>query len=173
MAALAARLSGSVGTAEDACDRALTALGPDSYADDTAILAVVRTGSADAPALTAAIELSASTREVRSARRFVDATLRDWNLPSYSQSVVLAVNELVANAARHATGPVRIQLDRGPQALTVNVWDASPAAPAEADPGPYDEGGRGLRIVTALTDRWGSEHLRSGKRVWFELDLPS
>jgi len=29
--------------------------------------------------------------------------------------------------------------------------------------------GRGLLLVKAIADRWGSEEHRGGKRVWFEL----
>jgi hypothetical protein len=35
------------------------------------------------------------------------------------------------------------------------------------------EHGWGLRIVDALCSRWGTEADHSGKRVWFELDIPA
>jgi hypothetical protein len=35
-----------------------------------------------------------------------------------------------------------------------------------------DEGGRGLQLVTALCDRWGTRYLRTGKCIWTEQSLP-
>ncbi|MCX4980600.1 ATP-binding protein [Streptomyces sp. NBC_00572] len=35
---------------------------------------------------------------------------------------------------------------------------------------PLDEGGRGLVVVEAVTDRWGAEERAGGKTVWFECD---
>ncbi len=56
--------------------------------------------------------------------------------------------------------------------LLVEVSDASPLLPELADmPGWESESGRGLLLVEALADRWGSDLLPSGKRVWFELSL--
>ena len=31
--------------------------------------------------------------------------------------------------------------------------------------------GRGLMLVEAMTDRWGSEHDPGGTTVWFSIDL--
>jgi hypothetical protein len=52
------------------------------------------------------------------------------------------------------------------------VTDHGPgfARVAEHRPGPEDPGGRGLSLVDALADRWGSAD--GGTRVWFEVDRP-
>jgi hypothetical protein len=31
--------------------------------------------------------------------------------------------------------------------------------------------GRGMRIISALADRWGADEYRDGKRVWVELTV--
>jgi hypothetical protein len=41
------------------------------------------------------------------------------------------------------------------------------------DPDAEAEGGRGLVLVQALADRWGSDRLAAGKCVWFEIDARS
>ncbi|WP_052744596.1 ATP-binding protein [Streptomyces odonnellii] len=40
-------------------------------------------------------------------------------------------------------------------------------------PEPMAEGGRGLLMVAALSDRWGVARHVIGKSVWFELHLAS
>ena len=37
-------------------------------------------------------------------------------------------------------------------------------------PPPSQVRGRGLNIVDTVASRWGSQHSRRGKTVWFELD---
>lgn len=57
--------------------------------------------------------------------------------------------------------------------LTLLVWDASPDLPAHR---PHDDdavSGRGLEIIGALADRWGSWGPVAGGKVvwaWFDLD---
>jgi hypothetical protein len=59
-----------------------------------------------------------------------------------------------------------------PSALRVEVSDRGPGfAPAPHRPSPVDAGGRGLFLVDALADRWGSAD--GGTRVWFEVDRPA
>jgi hypothetical protein len=52
----------------------------------------------------------------------------------------------------------------------VEVDDPSPLPPVLQDPGPHDEGGRGLRIVDSFADDWGVRPLEHGKTVWFTID---
>ncbi len=119
---------------------------------------------------------------VRTARHVVRDTLRDWRLDSPLGDVtVLLVSELVTNSLRYAYGPIVVRMIRLPPdhdsfpphpALLVEVSDPLPDPPRERDPGPDDEGGRGLRLVAGSARRWGIRQGRSGKTVWFELALP-
>jgi len=43
--------------------------------------------------------------------------------------------------------------------VIVEVWDLSTALPAAKQPDPDAEGGRGLLLVEALTERWGWQHI--------------
>ena len=59
-------------------------------------------------------------------------------------------------------------------ALTVSVRDRGGPAPDAApddDPDPLRVHGRGLQLVEALADRWGSERDADGTTVWFSLEL--
>lgn len=71
-------------------------------------------------------------------------------------SLVLAVNEAVANAIQHGSGStgdeVRIALVRNGDALVCDVLDTGEFAAAGRAAGEEDEGGRGLEIVALTMD---------------------
>lgn len=98
----------------------------------------------------------------------------EWHLQLDEEiltDLVLCVNEVVANAIRHGSGEVAVEVSwMRYQRLRVAVTDASqqlPALKSAADP---SERG-GLDVVDALAVRWGWEPATSGKQVWFELGL--
>ncbi|MFG2584749.1 ATP-binding protein [Streptomyces malaysiensis] len=105
------------------------------------------------------------------ARRLVAWQLSDWGLGSLTATVRLLVSETVTNAVRHAPGPIRLSLYRYPIALRCEVEDTSPRAPHHSPARDEAENGRGLELLDALTDSWGSDPTRDGKIVWFELAL--
>ena len=110
------------------------------------------------------------------ARRLVREACSSW--PSHrADDAELAVGELVANAVLHGQGPVAIRIVVDLNVLRVEVTDANPQHPRTFDlppPSVEAEHGRGLYIVSALADRWGSVTLddgsHPGKVVWFELN---
>jgi anti-sigma regulatory factor (Ser/Thr protein kinase) len=85
---------------------------------------------------------------------------------------VLLVSEVVTNALRHTDGQVTLELWRYPGRLRVEVSDETSRGPVVAGGGPLDEAGRGVPLMDALADRWGTAPHGEGKVVWFELDLP-
>jgi anti-sigma regulatory factor (Ser/Thr protein kinase) len=84
----------------------------------------------------------------------------------------LVVSELVANVVRHAHGPYRLRLLRS-QSLVCEVFDASLTTPRPRRATWTDEGGRGLQLVAALCDRWGTRNVPTGKVIWTEQSLPA
>ncbi|MFJ8028153.1 ATP-binding protein [Streptomyces sp. NPDC096311] len=119
---------------------------------------------------------SCTPRGARLARRLVANRMDVWGFAydsEASESVVLVVAELAANAVRHGhvrgrSFRVRLVLRDG--LVRVEVADGR----TERLPflrAPDDEGGRGLVIVAALAERWGVVP-RIGmayKVVWAEL----
>jgi anti-sigma regulatory factor (Ser/Thr protein kinase) len=111
------------------------------------------------------------------ARRATARAAELWRLDrELTETALLLVSELVTNAIRHGSPPVRLSLhlDRagGRGSLRVEVTDSSPAPPAVgASAEPDQTSGRGLFIVQQLAARWGSHvsATRLGKTVWFEL----
>ena len=85
-----------------------------------------------------------------------------------AERLELVVSELASNAVRHARTSFLLSILTEPS-LRVEVADGSSALPTPRQPGPWSEGGRGLLLVAACTQRWGVTPLGSGKAVWADL----
>ncbi|MFE1383815.1 ATP-binding protein [Streptomyces sp. NPDC058740] len=104
-------------------------------------------------------------------RRILRAFLARWGLGRLSDAGELALTELVANVVRHVPGRrCTVLILREPGGLRVEVADGVPGPLVAKAAGPLDEGGRGLALVEAVTDRWGVTEGADGKTVWFECD---
>lgn len=132
-----------------------------------------RTGDrpAGGPELLTAL-LPASTRSAYDARHSVQEALADRVNPDVLHTILLLATELVSNAVACAGTPLELRVVCSPDGvLRVEVADRSPA-PARPVQGyhPESESGRGLRLVDALADSWGTAPDASdGKVVWFAL----
>ena len=105
------------------------------------------------------------------ARRLVHVALAAWRLEELAEVAALIVSELVTNSVKHARrNSIRITVTR-PEAMRVRIGvvDKSKKFPAPRESSAEDEGGRGLALVEALAEDWGTDPLPWGKRVWAEL----
>ncbi len=109
---------------------------------------------------------------VSTTRALVDRQLATWDLQELDFTTKLVVSELVTNAIRYGTEPIRLRLIRD-RLLICEVSDGSSTAPHVRHPRTTDEGGRGLLLIAQLTHRWGTRHTADGKTVWAEQALPS
>ncbi len=154
---------------ETLCDRVLAALPSREAADDAALL-LVRTRALGADRV-AGWEMPAEAAEVSHLRAEAVHRLGLWGLEELAFSTELVVSELLTNAIRYATGPIRLQLIRD-RTLICEVTDAGQTSPrvryAESD----DEGGRGLFLVSRIAQRWGTRHTPEGKVIWAEQAFP-
>ncbi|GAA2119308.1 ATP-binding protein [Streptomyces synnematoformans] len=114
------------------------------------------------------------------ARDVLRIQLARWQVDSRTaETAVLLLSELVTNAVRHGRVPpgrrvgTRFTLDTG--ALRIEVADANNDLPLPRIAGVDDESGRGLALVDALADDWGTYRRPNGigKCVWVRLRLPS
>ncbi|WP_405795689.1 ATP-binding protein [Streptomyces sp. NBC_01506] len=107
----------------------------------------------------------------RRARLLVSAACNAWGLPGLADSAALVVSELVGNSVRHSGSyQVRVVVSLPARGrVRVAVVDKSRTPPTLRVADDSEEDGRGLAVVEALADRWGTEILRWGKRVWVEL----
>jgi hypothetical protein len=131
-------------------------------------------------------------RSVGTARDFCLSTMRRWGVTDRQDDVAVVVSELLTNALRHALpqagpppgsshgfpdGPAggpgrsrgagrRGRLQPRPRELWA-VADPSPRPPQPKEPDYLAESGRGLHVIDALSDRWGSTvPTDAGKVVW-------
>ncbi|MED7924443.1 ATP-binding protein [Nonomuraea sp. LP-02] len=125
------------------------------------------------PMVAASWTLPATASSVPRARRAARGLLAEWDAPRETgEAAELLVSELVTNAVRHAHGPVVLSMWARGGRLRCEVADADPRPPRPRHAGEQDEGSRGLELVQALADAWGSTPSRRGKIVWFELAAP-
>ncbi|GCB52828.1 serine phosphatase rsbU [Streptomyces sp. NL15-2K] len=93
--------------------------------------------------------------------------LATWGLEEAAFTTELVVSELVTNAIRYATGPIRLRLIKD-DPLICEVSDGSSTSPHLRLAQLNDGGGRGLFLVAELTDRWGTRYTSTGKTIWAE-----
>ncbi|MFF3848195.1 SpoIIE family protein phosphatase [Streptomyces sp. NPDC002328] len=110
---------------------------------------------------------------VMHARRFTARTLRRWKVEESADAVLLVVSELVTNALVHTQGSVRVDLMLRGDRLRVSVSDSSPRAPAKPVIVDWEStGGRGLLLVEAMSESFGSVPVAGGKQVYCEIAVP-
>jgi len=86
-------------------------------------------------------------------------------------TIELLISELVTNAVIHARSDVELTISEHGARIRVEVSDTNPQMPAIREPDAAS--GRGLRLVDALADRWGTIGRADGKTVWFETSTQS
>jgi anti-sigma regulatory factor (Ser/Thr protein kinase) len=123
----------------------------------------------------ATLQLVPALRAPRAARAFVAETLTAWDVQGDAvEATQLVVSELVTNAVLHSPESATISLDLrlNDGAVRVLVTDGGLAEPKRRAPPDSStaESGRGVRLVEAFTEQWGTEtHGVDGKTVWCEL----
>ncbi|WP_228044312.1 ATP-binding protein [Streptomyces ferrugineus] len=130
----------------------------------------------------AVLPLAGAEQGCGQARDFVRRTLESWELGHCGPDALMVVTELLANAVLHAAP--RPAARRAPADAEAEIWlrlsirrpahlvcavtdpsDHPPVYPHTSDP--FDEHGRGLRIIDALSEHWGwTRRHPMGKTVW-------
>jgi anti-sigma regulatory factor (Ser/Thr protein kinase) len=146
------------------------ALLPDGPDDDVALL-IASVGSPVGDERPARVVLAQNDTAVAAARDFAAALVRQWGSRDVAFDVQLLVSELVTNALRHGEAPIELRLRRAADDLLIEVHDAGRALPRPRDAGPAEDTGRGLRLVAAISDRWGTRPDVDGKSVWCTVRL--
>ncbi len=99
------------------------------------------------------------------ARRF----LGRWQDAALVDDALLVITELVENAVQHTAGEGELVLCHRDGLLRIEVADTSSELPRVLQPDPSRIGGRGLLLIAALAQSWGTRSRTSGKIVWAEL----
>ncbi|MDH6125040.1 SpoIIE family protein phosphatase [Kitasatospora sp. GP82] len=155
-------------TPQETCDAVLAALLPARQTDDIALL-VARTHILE-PDRIAEWGVPSDPAAVAVARADVTRQLARWGLDEAAFTTELILSELITNAIRYATEPIRVRLllDR---TLICEVSDTSSTSPHLRYAAAEDEGGRGLFLVAQLAERWGTRYTPEGKVIWAEQSL--
>jgi PAS domain S-box-containing protein len=167
---LCGALTDSPASLDETCDRILHALLPPGGAADDVALLLARTLGLP-PSQVATRDIPADPALVAPIRKQVVEQLGVWDLSEASFTAELVVSELVTNAIRYGSHPIRLRLIHDASTLICEVSDTSHTAPHLRRAKTWDEGGRGLLLVAQLTQRWGSRHTPEGKTIWAEIDL--
>ena len=85
-----------------------------------------------------------------------------------ADSAELLASELATNAVIHADTAFEVRVGNDGQTFRVEVVNDAPEMVA-AMRQPSDGSGRGLHIVDAIAQRWGTDVVGAAKVVWFEL----
>ncbi|MFI6936367.1 SpoIIE family protein phosphatase [Streptomyces sp. NPDC050287] len=170
-AAHAGRAVETVADLERLCDTLTAGLLPtDQQAADDAAFLVARLHSLPSDRM-ASWPLPEDPKAAGQARRHVREQLAAWNLNDLAPTTELLASELVGNVVRHARGPVSLRLLYGDD-LVCEVFDGSQTMPRIRRATETDEGGRGLQLITALSEQWGARYTPKGKCIWTEQPLP-
>ncbi|MFG2985562.1 SpoIIE family protein phosphatase [Streptomyces sp. NPDC048258] len=153
---------------EETCQAVLDAVAPEHPGDDIALL-VARTNALP-PDRIATWDLPADPALVSDVRAGAMGQLSRWGLDESAFATELLLSELVTNAVRYGTGPIRVRLIHD-RTLICEVYDASSTAPRMRHAAITDEGGRGLFLVAQLAQAWGTRYTTDGKVIWAECAL--
>lgn len=119
------------------------------------------------------MSLTLGEHSARHLRFIIRAYLGSWGMGELRDCAELALTELVTNVVRHVPDRhCELLILRRTRGLRVEVADRCPRLPVQGGGEELAEGGRGLLIVAAVTDRWGYEPRPggAGKTAWFECD---
>jgi anti-sigma regulatory factor (Ser/Thr protein kinase) len=120
------------------------------------------------------LHFPASSDAPRRARRDVLDLLHDCGVDDLDDVAALLTSELVTNSVVHAASDVEVCCRIEARRVRVAVTDTSSATPIPGVFGSTGVGGRGMLILSALADAWGTEVADgNGKSVWFELSVRS
>jgi anti-sigma regulatory factor (Ser/Thr protein kinase) len=104
----------------------------------------------------------------------VREVLSEWDLAELEADASLVATELVTNGLRHGGGADSITLTANDRYLLVAVGDnATLRSPRRLYRELTAEGGRGMAMVEAVSDSWGTTRSKAhrGKAVWCRLKI--
>ncbi|WP_445528420.1 SpoIIE family protein phosphatase [Streptomyces cyslabdanicus] len=156
-------------TPEQSCQAVLDALLPARPKDDVALL-VARTRALPRDRV-AEWDVPPEPAAVARVRVAAARTLDEWGLSELGFSMELVLSELVTNAMRYGGEPIHVRLIHD-RSLICEVSDGTSTSPHLRYAATTEEGGRGLFLVSQMTEHWGTRYSPHGKVIWAELALP-
>ncbi|MCC4322333.1 ATP-binding protein [Streptomyces malaysiensis] len=113
-----------------------------------------------------------SPERVAQIRRISAAHLRLWGLGDCIETATLVISELVTNAVRYGErDEISFSLSHLKGEVRMDVGDGTSGRPRVKRPASDEETGRGMLIVDALADDWGTTD--DGSRTWATIAVPA
>jgi serine phosphatase RsbU (regulator of sigma subunit) len=103
------------------------------------------------------------------ARAAAHTSARELGRPDLAEDAALVLSELLTNAILHGGGCTGMKVGGIAGGLRIEVRDRSRLPPMIGRPFAGSLTGRGLRLVAALSARWGADGEANGKVVWAEI----
>lgn len=121
----------------------------------------------------ATFRLHRDLTRLRDLRGVLGRLVRSWRLQDRldDETLTLLTTELATNALVHTETPATATITYAGPLVRVEVHDGSVQLPERREAGEYDVGGRGLALIEALADDWGSIVTPTGKRTWFDFPV--
>ncbi len=120
----------------------------------------------------AAVPLPSTVHDPGLARGHVRDLGASWP-PDVLDAALLVVTEAVTNAVRYGQGRIELAVRLENDCIRIEVRDANPQPPHQRAPQAdgLGEGGRGLYLLDALTQRWGVDDRLDppGKTLWMQI----
>jgi len=126
------------------------------------------------PARRSEVRLDGVAQSASDGRRFVSATLDEWEFADQADDAALAASELITNAALHGGDTIVLRVFDLGDRVRIEVFDDGTAV-VDATMIGYEPiledamTGRGLHVVATLASRWGIANEATGKTAWCEL----
>lgn len=90
--------------------------------------------------------------------------LQNWGLEDIGFATGLILRELITNAIRYGTPPVRVRLVHD-RSLVCEVSDGSSTSPHLRRAAATGQGERGLFLVAQFAERWSTRYTHRGKVI--------
>lgn len=126
------------------------------------------------------LELGPLPTAASCARLHTRNVLAEWGLSrDLAADAEICVSETITNALRATLSladpqPVALRLLANRERLVAEAWDCHPGDPMTRPASADDEGGRGLAVIEACSNRWGVRRLSANvKSVWCEFLIPT
>lgn len=101
------------------------------------------------------------------ARDFVASRLRLWGRLHQIEDAIQLISEMFNNALIHAPSPdYMVAVDWNGGSVRIEMWDSSLHGPTLLPVDLEEEHGRGMHLIAAISEMWGSRIAASGKCVW-------
>jgi anti-sigma regulatory factor (Ser/Thr protein kinase) len=106
-----------------------------------------------------------------SLRHAAEPHLIGWQAAELVDDTLLVITELVHNVIQHTGDGGELAVSRPRDVVRVEVFDHSQDLPRLLKPAPHRIGGRGIMLVNAVSQEWGSRLTPTGKVVWAHMPI--